>query len=75
MTIETPAALRDAMTPCQTACVALRRLLRDLGAPEDRIRRIVPQSDETGQTYVYMPPMPTEIVQHLVRLLPTEPRR
>jgi signal transduction histidine kinase len=68
------------LTKAQHTVMDLRRLLRDLGAPEEdaediaaRLRRISVQTDLDGRPYIYVPPLPAEMIQHLVRLLPAPP--
>ncbi|WP_435173323.1 hypothetical protein [Actinacidiphila sp. bgisy145] len=61
------------LTEAQHAALQLRTLLRALGAPEDRVQRVTPMGSLAGDDYVYMPPLPMEVVQHLVRLLPAPP--
>ena len=68
-----PDALPAGLTEGQQTAVELRRLLRDLGCPEDRVLCVSVQSDDTGQAYVYVPPLPVELVQHIVNLLPAPP--
>jgi hypothetical protein len=48
----------------------LRRVLRDLGADDDLLRRVLLRTDLGGRQYVSVPPLPTDIVAHLARLLP-----
>ena len=57
------------MTPAQHACLDLRRLLRDLGVDDARLRMITPR----GDAHVHIPALPVAVVQHLVNLLPAPP--
>jgi len=57
------------LTEVQTTALALRGVLRDLGTPEERLRMIIPRGDQ----HVYIPALPLDVVQHLVRLLPAPP--
>ncbi|MFJ2960497.1 hypothetical protein [Streptomyces sp. NPDC087270] len=68
-----PDALRNDLSETRHASLALRRLLRELGADEALLRRVVPRSDERGADYVHIPPLPLDVAQHLIRLLPTPP--
>jgi|GEM_PF-6867796 len=68
MDTATPARL--SLSEVQAATQDLRRLLRDLGAEEDFLNRVVPRHDIEGRAYVQVPPLPVALVQHLVRLLP-----
>lgn len=52
------------------AAAAMRRLLFDLGADEDILRRVHAWTDLRDEPYVYVPPLPAHLVEHLVRLLP-----
>lgn len=58
-------------TAGRQAAADLQRLLRDLGMPEDRLRRVARWAnlDETEE-YVYVPPLPLAVAERLVRLLP-----
>ncbi|MDD1057930.1 hypothetical protein NMG29_06745 [Streptomyces cocklensis] len=55
---------------CRETADDLRRVLRDLGADDDLVSRVVAWADLGGHGYVYVPPLPADIVSHLVRLLP-----
>jgi hypothetical protein len=48
----------------------MRRLLLDLGADPDLLRRVHAWGNLRGEAYVHVPPLPAHIVTHLARLLP-----
>ncbi|NJP42258.1 hypothetical protein [Actinacidiphila epipremni] len=48
----------------------LRRLLTDLGADPELVQRVSGWADLGEHGYVYVPPLPVEVVEHLTRLLP-----
>jgi hypothetical protein len=53
------------------AAKRMRRLLLDLGADEQLVRRVHGTwTDGADVPHVYMPPVPASIVEHLTRLLP-----
>jgi hypothetical protein len=70
-----PPAEDTETTPGRQAAAGLQRvqhLLRDLGMPEGRLRRITRWTtlDERDEDeYVYVPPLPLDVAHHLVRLV------
>jgi hypothetical protein len=68
-----PNTLKAGLTDVQHVAMDLRRLLRDLGTDEQVLRRVMPLTDLDGAEFVHTPPLPVEVVQHLVRLLPAPP--
>lgn len=50
----------------QQAAIALRSLLRELGADEARVARIARWADLGERGYVYVPPLQAEVVERLV---------
>jgi hypothetical protein len=68
----------ETLSPAKTADTAhsqqaadeLRRVLRDLGADDNLVSRVMAWADLGGNGYVYVPPLPADVVAHLVRLLP-----
>jgi hypothetical protein len=54
----------------EPAYAALRRLLAGLGADDDLVSRVAPWADLGGRGYVYVPPLPAELVEYLVRMMP-----
>lgn len=61
------------LTEAQQAATDLRRLLRAMGTDDDVLRRVIPLDDLAGRAYVCLPPLPLQLVQRLVRLLPVPP--
>jgi hypothetical protein len=56
------------------AAADLRELLRDLGAGEYVLTRITRWADLGTRGYVYVPPLPADVVDRLVRLRTPEAR-
>jgi hypothetical protein len=61
---------RPKPTPAHRAVADVRRLLLDLGADADVLDGVVVRQDLTGREYVRIPPLPVDVAEHLVRLLP-----
>ena len=57
-----PPATADA----QQAADALRSLLRDLGADDHLVKRIARWPDMGQRGYVYVPPLPVDVIERLV---------
>lgn len=67
---ETAAVIPAGTAAGRRAAEDLRRLLADLGAPDELLTRIVPWADLGDRGYVYVPPLPADVVQRLVQRLP-----
>lgn len=58
-------------TACGWETVAdLRRVLDGLGAGPALLRGVLLRTDVDDRQYVHVPPLPTDLAAHLVRLLP-----
>ncbi|MFI0897048.1 hypothetical protein [Streptomyces sp. NPDC020983] len=61
------------MTAGRKAAADLQDALTALGADPDLVRRITRWTNwSESEEYVYVPPLPAALVEHLVRLLPPE---
>lgn len=58
------------LTDAQGTALDMRHLLRGLGADDALAQRVTAMTDLGGRDYVYVPPLPVDLAQHIVRLLP-----
>ncbi len=59
----------DHPTIGRRAVTDLRRTLSGLGADEQLLRRVLLRTDMGDRQYVHVPPLPVDLVAHLVRVL------